>query len=383
MISSPLSRARVAVSLVFLVNGVGLGLWIPQIPRLRAQLGLDDRALGLALFAMAVGAVVGMPTITRLVGRFGSRRVTTFAALLFCIAMPLPVSALRYAHLAIALFAFGFASGATDVAMNVHASRVEAEMARPVMSSFHGLWSLGALVGSGAASLLLAQDVGGTATMFGGGVALAPVVLVAHTRLLRTPDAPRETGTRARFAFPPRGVLALGLLAVLGMMSEGAVADWSGVFLTTEARMTIAGAGATFTGLSLVATLSRLALGDRAVARWGRRPVLLASAALAAIGIVIAVASPNAVVSPVGFGIAWLGLTGFVPLLFSAAGQQKNVTSAAAMGAVATLGYVGFLIGPPVVGLVSHAAGLRVALLIIPLSCAVVVLLGRRPSLEL
>jgi predicted MFS family arabinose efflux permease len=373
-------RARLAVSLVFVVNGTGVGLWIPQIPVVRLRLDLDARALGLALLSMSLGAVVGMPLVSQLIARRGSRAPTFVASLMFCALLSLPVRMTGFVPLLLALFVFGLANGAMDVAMNVQASRVESEMGRPVMSSFHGLFSLGALIGSGLASLLLGRHVESPTIMSIGTVLLAPVIFIAARDLLPGPEPHRSGGSR--FVLPPRGVIALGLLAVIGMMSEGAVADWSGVFLTTEVAMSVADAGATFTLLSLMATLGRLFFGDRAVQAWGRRPVLVGSALLAASGIIVAVAFPGRWTSSAGLCIAWLGLTSFVPILFSSAGRQRDVPPAIAMGAVATLGYVGFLLGPPFIGLLAQGAGLRIALLVIPAACLGVALVGARRSLQ-
>jgi MFS family permease len=377
---STLNRARCAVSLVFVANGAGIGLWIPQIPVVRERLELDASALGLALLAMSLGAVMGMPLVSQLIARRGSRGPTLVASLMFCALLSLPVRMTGFMPLLLALFVFGLANGAMDVAMNVQASRVEVEMGRPVMSSFHGLFSLGALLGSGLASLLLARHVASPTIMSVGTVLLTPIVLFATRDLLRGAEPHGSAGSK--LVLPPRGVIALGLLAVIGMMSEGAVADWSGVFLTTEVAMSAADAGATFTLLSLMATLGRLFFGDRAVHAWGRRPVLVGSALLAAGGVVVAVALPGRVTSSAGLCVAWLGLTSFVPILFSSAGRQPNVPPAVAMGAVATLGYVGFLLGPPVIGFLAQATGLRVALLVIPLACAGVALAGARRSLR-
>ncbi|HWA71950.1 MAG TPA: MFS transporter [Polyangiaceae bacterium] len=380
---SPLSlkRARVAVSLVFVVNGAGVGLWVPQIPVIRTRLGLDSAELGVALLSTSLGAVMAMPLVSQLIARRGSRVPTIIASLCFCAVLSLPVRMGGFVSLLFALLAFGLANGAMDVAMNVQASRVESEMGRPVMSSFHGLFSLGSLIGAALSSLLLARGLDSPSILSVGTLSLLPVILVATTGLLTGPEPRQAAGSR--FVLPPRGVLALGLLAVIGMMSEGAVADWSGVFLTTEVAMSVADAALTFSALSLVSTLGRLFVGDRAVHAWGRRPVLVANALLAASGVVIAVAAPGRWTSPIGLAIAWLGLTSFVPILFSAAGRRQDVSPAVAMGAVATLGYIGFLLGPPLIGFLAQSVGLRTALLVIPAACLGVALVSARKSFRL
>ena len=381
--TSTLRRARVAISAVFLVLGVGIGVWIPHIPVMRARLELSDRALGGALLASAVGSVVAMPVVSRLITRFGSRAPTTIFGLAFCVALSLPTGATLAGGVlgfAARLFVFGVTSGAFDVSMNVHASRVETELGRPIMSSVHGLFSLGMLLGSAAASFSLARGNLPAFAALLASMLLAPVLAMAWLGLI--PGREGRNDSRP-FRIPPKALVILGLVATLGMMSEGGVADWTGVFLTTEVGMPVATAAIAWTGLALASTITRLFVGDRLVERWGGRRVLVGSAVLGASGVAFAAATAHPWLSPIGLGVAWLGLTSFVPIVFSAAGKQPGIAPETSLSAVATLGYVGMLTGPPVIGAISSAVGLRLALLAITAACVAVAWLGRGRAVHL
>ena len=378
-----LARSRLAVSVVFLLNGAGIGLWIPHIPLLRARLGLDDRALGMALLAAGLGAVVAMPAATRMMLRVGSRTLTSIGAIAFCLVLSLPGRVAADAGaggLGLRLFFFGVASGTLDVSMNVHASRIETAYGRPIMSSVHGLFSLGTLLGGALASILLARQIEPAVGLTIGSIILLPFAIGASIFLLPGPD---PHAAKSGLTVPPRAILFLGLIGAAGMMSEGAVADWTGVYLTTVVGMPIVAAGIAFTALAFASTLGRLLVGDRAVERFGQRRVLVASAILAAAGIVVAVLVPHRLVAPAGLAVAWLGLTSFVPIVFSAAGKQPGVVPGVGLASVATVGYVGFLAAPPVVGAVSSMLGLRIAFLMLAFVCVGIALGARGKAVHL
>lgn len=376
-----LKRARLAVSIVFLANGTGIGLWIPHIPVMKTRLGLSDQTLGAALFAMSIGAVLAMPAVSRLITRFGSGAMTTAASLCFCLTMTLPTGAHGgLLDFAARLFAFGLMSGAMDVSMNVHGSRVETELGRPIMSSVHGLFSLGMLLGSAAASFSLARGNEPRVAAFVAAGSLAPILVAASFGLLRGREP--DTGSKP-FRIPPRALVVLGIIGTLGMMSEGAVADWTGVFLTTDVHVPVDRAALAWTSLALGSTLARLFVGDRLVERFGRRRVLVGSAIVGAAGVAVAALAAHPWLSPLGLGLAWLGLTSFVPIVFSAAGKQPGIAPETGLGAVATLGYVGLLLGPPAIGGLAGLVGLRLALLAITAACVIVALAARGRAVHL
>jgi predicted MFS family arabinose efflux permease len=354
----PPRRARIAVSAVFFANGAGFASWVPHIPAVQAGLALPASTLGAALLAMAAGALVGIPLSGLATSRIGSRGVVRASALLFFLALPLPILAPGLASVVAALALLGAANGALDVAMNAQAVAVEARWPRPIMSSFHGMWSLGGLAGAGGAALALAAGWTPRAHVLTATLVLASLAAAA-CRWILPPDDPRADARR--FVRPTRAVLGLGAIAFLGLMAEGAVGDWSAVYLRHTLGTTASTAALGFAAFSLTMAGGRF-LGDALVARLGDVRVVRASAGAAAIalGFALLVAHPLAAIA--GFAAVGIGVANVVPIVFRAAGAIPGVAAGNGIAAVGTCGYVGFLAGPPTIGFVADVLGLPAAL---------------------
>ncbi len=347
---------RAAVVAVFLANGVGIGAWAACIPALKARLALSDGALGLVLFAFAVGAVVVMQLAARLTRRLGPAKATRAAALLFGVALPLPALAPDLATLVVAAFVMGAANGLLDVTMNGYASGVERRWGAAIMSSFHAAWSAGGLVGAALGGALL---VFGAAWTLGAAAALVAALAALVWTWLQDADAlPALMETHIA---PPVGALApLCVAALLCMGCEGAMADWTGVYLMETARTPQATASIGFAAFSATMVAGRL-LGDNAVRAWGRARVVRWGATLAAAGLALAVVDPRLAPATLGFALVGAGLANVVPTLFSAAAGLASVP-AAGVAMVATAGYAGLLSGPVVIGAIAQAASLRLGM---------------------
>lgn len=365
------ARPRLAVSTMFFVNGVVLASWVPHIPAVKARHGISDGELGGVLFAMAVGAVVALPMAGWLVGRFGSRRMTSIAAVGLCLCLPLPVLAPTVALLALSLGVLGAFNATLDVSMNAQAVIVEQRYGRPIMSSFHGLFSLGMLAGAGAAVAVMALGPSDASHVVGAALAALLAVVLNLQSLVPTPS--RAAGAGRVFAMPSRALLALGALAFCGLLIEGAMGDWTAVYLHDTLGSGDALAGTGFAAFSLAMAGGRFA-GDRLVAGLGSARVLRAFSAAAAIGLVAALILGDASSAVVGFGMVGLGIANVVPILFSAAARVPGVEPGHAIAGVATVGYLGLLAGPPLIGVVADAVGLRLALGIVGALCAVLAL---------
>jgi fucose permease len=364
-------RARVSVGTVFFINGMVLASWVPHIPAVKAHHAISDGQLGLVLLSMAVGALLALPQAGWLVGRFGSRLVTSGAALGLCLMLPLPVLAPNVPVLSASLVVFGALNATLDVAMNAQAVVVEQRYRRAIMSSFHGLFSLGGLVGAALAGGTMALGAGDV-THVVGAAAVATLAVIAALPGLR-PSVP-SAGTPAPVFARPRGVLlTLGMLAFCGLVAEGAMGDWSAVYLHDVLGSTPALASAGFAATSLAMAAGRFG-GDRLVVRFGAETVLRTSAALAAIGLSGALAIGTPWVGVVGCGLVGLGIANVIPILFSAAGRVRGVPAGTALAAVATTGYLGFLAGPPVIGAAADVVGLRLALGVVSGLCAAIAL---------
>ncbi|MDH6137200.1 MFS family permease [Kitasatospora sp. MAA4] len=356
--SSPLRRARISVALVFAVHGAVAGSFATRIPAVQHALRLSPGALGLALVMPAVGASLAMPLAGRVTHRLGARAAIRLLLALFCLALALPAVMPGLPWLCLALFVFGATSGMADVAMNAEGVEVEQRLGRSIMSGLHGLWSAGGLVASGFGALAARQHLSA-----GIHLALAAAVLLVLGQLVCTglldvrPDPQAEAP--ARFALPPRSVLAIGLVGFCGVFAEGAGMDWSGVYLRDVTGASAATATIAYTAFAFTMTSARLA-GDAVVRRIGAvRAVRLGGAVATAGGLLVVAARTPAAAVP-GFALIGVGVAVVVPLAFAAAGHRGPNPSQAIAG-VATVTYTSGLIAPAVVGAVAQAGSLRVS----------------------
>ncbi|MGK9170417.1 MFS transporter [Inquilinus limosus] len=357
--TADLRAARLATRAMFLICGTVTASWAPQVPLAKARLGLDDGVLGLALLGMGAGAMVAMPLAGFLAARFSSRLITALGGLILCLSLPLIILASDAWLLGLALFLFGAATGSMDVAMNVQAAAVEARGRRPLMSSFHGMFSVGGLVGAGGASLLLGLGLSPLAVaLIVSGLMLA--LLAAQAGSMLPPErGAAQAGMRLTM---PRGiVLVLGLLTFVLFQAEGAVLDWSAVFLHESRGQNPAVAGLGYAMFAVAMAVMRLA-GDGITSRFGGETVVRLGSALAAAGFLLAILVPWPVAGLIGFALVGIGAANVVPVLFSAAGRVPGMAPGLAISTIATLGYCGILVGPAAIGFIADHLGLPTAL---------------------
>lgn len=371
--------ARVAVAGLFFLNGILFATWVSRIPAIQEQHAMGHGTLGLALLAVALGAVVAMPVTGMLCARFGSHTVCKNATLLFCAALPAVVLAPNTALFVIALFCFGASHGTLDVAMNAQAVAVEKRYQAAIMSSFHALFSLGGLLGAGAGAIAASRGLPPgvhftfvAATLGGAGLLLFPHLLESAEA---TP-ALRSNRSTSRFPLPNRGLLALGVIALCTMMGEGAMADWTAVYLRNNLCSSESVAAAGYTAFSLAMAVGRFG-GDYVSAKINAVTLVRLSGLLAAAGLLLALAANDIIVALIGFGCVGAGFATIVPTVFSAAGRTPGVTPGVAIASVTTLGYLGFLTGPPLIGLAAEVIGLPIAFGIIIGTSLLAALLAR------
>ena len=369
------TSARRAVSAIFFVNGVVLASWVAHIPSVKARHALGDDALGLVLLCMAIGAVLALPVAAWLIARWGSRLVTSVAATACCAALPLPVLAPTAWLVAPALALFGALNALLDVSMNAQAVAVEERYQRPIMSGFHALFSAGGLAGALIASAAMAGGLSNrwhVAAITAGALA---TVAAATRRLVRS--TARRAPSSPVFAWPPAALLSIGGLTFCGLLAEGAMGDWSAVYLRDALGTSNSLAAEGFAAFSLTMAVGRFG-GSYLAARLGSQRLLRGSGLLASAGLASALllATPGAAL--VGFALVGLGLANVVPILFSAAGRARDVAPGTALAAVATTGYGGFLAGPPLIGFAAGLIGLPAALGLVVACCAVIAAGARR-----
>jgi predicted MFS family arabinose efflux permease len=363
---------RVATFLLFAVNGAMIGTWVAHIPWLQDHLGISKATLGFCLLAMAGGALVSMPVTGHVLDRLPSASVARWAALAFCLMLPLPLLAPSPYTLAPVLFVFGAANGAMDVAMNAHGVAIQERIGRPVMSSLHGGWSVGGFTAAGVVALTAAGGIDPRVESLVVGLGLF-LLCIWITPQLGSSSAHSSGGHE--LALPTRPVILIGALCFLVMLAEGAIGDWSGIYLRHDTGASPAAAAMAFTGFSLGMAVARLG-GDRLNEWIGASPLLRAGTALVAVALGGVLLAGRTVPSVAGFVLCGLGIANAVPLLFSAAGRIDP--PAPSLAAAFTLGYVGFIVGPPVIGVLSDQAGLPRTLALLVLALGVVTVLGGR-----
>jgi predicted MFS family arabinose efflux permease len=354
----------VATALYFFLFGATLGCWTSRIPAIKDQLGLSEGSLSLALLAFALGAITGMLGLGRLVDRWGSFRVLAPTALLEGVLLGPTAFMPTLPALMAALFVFGLAHGTLNIAMNANAMEVQRAWDRPVVTSFHAVYSIGGFLGAAAGGVFAHQDVGPEATFVAVGAAVLALALWAIAWTLRQaagPDAP-DPGPAAKGRHPHRpALLLLGGLAMCTLVGEGAAADWSAVYLYESLGSTPAFAAAAFAAFSVAMTAGRL-FGDALAARFGPVPLVRGCGVLASAGLSAALLIGHPVAAVVGFACLGAGMSCIAPQVYMAAARRDPARAGAALSLVAALGYVGFLVGPLVIGAVGTVTGLPTAL---------------------
>jgi len=367
----------VAVALIFFVNGFVYASWVPRLAEIRTGLALSEGQLGVALLMLAIGALVAMPVIGGLIARYGSRTLTAVSVALAGLGLPPVAFADGFATLCLAFLFYGAAAGALDVSMNAQGIAVERAYRRPIMSSLHGMFSIGAMAGAGATGLVASLGVGIVAQFVAIG-ALAVLVgpLLARVMLPAQADA---GGRGEGFVLPDRRLLALGAIAFCGLLGEGAMGDWSAVYLDQSLGADVEVAAMAFAVFSLTMALGRFS-GDRIVARFGGGAVVCGGGALAALGLGATLLIGRPEVAIVGFGLIGAGLSCIFPVALSAATRTPGMAAGTAIAGVCTIGYLGFLIGPPAIGGLAELTSLPMALGAVVLLFVLIVALGNRAS---
>jgi MFS family permease len=372
---SPARRARGAVTAIFLLNGLVYGSWAARIPAIRDRLGLSDGELGIALACIPIGSILAMPLAGALAARTGSRRATRVAFALMCAVTAIAALAPSLVALGALLLVFGMGMGSLDVGMNVHGVTVEREYGRPIFSGFHAAFSFGGLAGAALGALAAHAGLDVRVHLALVGVLCATVGLTWSRRFLPgSADAVAEHDPI--FVRPPRNLWALGALAFACLLIEGASADWSGVYIKDELGAGAGFAALGFTAFSVTMTLGRL-FGDGLVVRFGSVRLVRLGGLVAGVGFGTALAVSAPAAALVGFACLGAGMSSVIPIVFRAAGQVPGIASSVSLSAVSSIGYLGFVAGPPAIGGIAELVGLPSALAVLVLLAALVAALAR------
>ncbi len=353
---------RIATSIFFFIAGLTFSTWASRIPDVQNKLHLSDAALGGILFALPVGLMISLPLSGWLVSRFGSRPMMIAGALFYPMILILLALSGSVIQLALALFLFGILGNLINISMNTQAVGVEALYGRSVMASFHGLWSLAGFSGAVIGTFFVAQGFSPFAHFLV--VFFLTLILVFVSYRFTLPRDANNSQPSKLFVKPDSKILLLGLIAFCTMLCEGAMADWSGVYFKK-----IVEAPASMITLGYVAFTATMALGrflgDWLVTKLGVKRMLQISGTMVTFGLFTAVLFPNIFTATAGFLLVGFGVSSVVPIVYGLAGKSTTMSASTALAAVSTIGFLGFLIGPPVIGFIAQAVSLRWSFMLI------------------
>lgn len=376
-----LSTQRLATRLSFFSLGFATAAWAPLIPFAQQRLNLNHADFGLLLLCMGIGSMIAMPATGALVKRWGCRPLIALALMLLMVLLPSLTMWSSIVTMAVALFVFGSAAGCLGVAINLQAVVVEKHSLRALMSSFHGMCSLGGLTGAMLVTALLAVGLSPLMSTLSvvmillviGGVAI-PSCLTSFEQ----DEKPHEDTTQAlQKRYRPDGIILLiGMMCFIAFLSEGAAMDWGGIYLTSKYQLNPAFAGLAYTFFALSMTTGRFA-GHVLLKQWGEKNIVTYSAIGAAIGMAVIVTAPVWQVVVLGYALLGLGCSNIVPVMFSRVGRQNKMPKAAALSLVSTIAYTGSLSGPALIGLIGEWTGLSTVLTGVAVLLFVIALLNR------
>jgi fucose permease len=368
---------RWALTGVFVVNGAAIGAWVAQIPWVQERFDLSKSAMGLVIVGMAIAVILALPIAGQAIVRHGSERIVWVGGIAMALAVNLPVLAPHPILVAVALFVLGASSATQDVAMNSHGVKVEKDLRKPIMSSLHAGWAFGGMAGAGFSAACSGLGIDPRVTVAITSVLLLALLYVCANRIGHGSAAAGED--TPGFTLPSRGVVLLAILCLLVMVTEGAMADWGGLYLRQDLGASAAIAALAYSFFTAGMTVGRVVgdwvnhrIGAVALLRWGALFTGVPLAALLLIG--------QPAVALFGLFLVGLGVANGVPLMFSAAGRQPDTPPGPGIAAVSSMGSLGFLAGPPVIGFLADALSLPWALSTLVLGAAVVFALARRAT---
>jgi fucose permease len=350
-------KNRLSVSLLFFVCGFVYTNWSTRLPNIQTLFSLNNSTLGLTLLCVAIGSLTSMPLAGWLIAHRGSKFSTILSSLLFCSTLFIfPILSEKW-HLAVFFYIIGFLMGALDVSMNSQAVAVEQRSGQPMMSSFHAIFSVGMMLGALCTSFFIQYSINIHFSIVSAGCLLIAIGCIPFL----IDDAEKPDADGIKFVLPNRAMLIIGLIAFCAMLGEGAMADWSTNYLKNVIKTNDTLAPIGLSAFSAAMTLGRFG-GDKLRALWGDKKLVFVNSLLAAAGLLLTLLFPLAWVVIVGLFVVGAGLSTIIPIAFSSAGHNKSLPNGIGLAMVTTLGYFGFLFGPPIIGFLADAQGLRFAL---------------------
>jgi len=356
---------RIAVSTFFFIQGLCFSSWASRIPDIKTSLALGDAGLGSILLALPAGQLTAMPFSGRLVTYFGSKKVLRICLVLYAICLTNMGLATQPWHLAVALYLFGICGNMCNISVNTQAISTERLYDRPIMTSFHGAWSTAGFAGAALGLVMMSQSVSPYVHFWI--IASLVFITIVFAQKYLIPGRIAGPAKKKRFFSRPDGVLVqLGIIGFCSMASEGAMFDWSGVYFKQVVHapesLTVLG----YASFMIMMATGRF-IGDKLISRHGRKKMLQVSGVLISSGLFISVLFPHIVTATLGFLIVGLGVSSIVPMVYSSAGKVSTASPGMALAAVSSISFLGFLMGPPLIGYIAELSSLRYSFAVIGL----------------
>jgi MFS family permease len=366
---------RIAVKVAFFLNGFIYANWVSRLPRIQEMYGADNGTIGMVLLAMSLGAVLAMPFTGWVIIRNGSRVITLIAVILYCAFVPLIPFMPNITSLIILYLLMGIVTGTLDVAMNAQAVMVEKAYAKPIMTSFHALFSIGMALGAWCGALFadLQFDLSSHLSIVVI-VSIMAAFWVSRNLIHDKPDVTiKEDGPL--FRIPNKSLVGIGIIAFCCMMGEGAMSDWTVNYMENIVDASKSVAPIALSAFATAMTLGRI-FGDKIRASWGDTKLIMMGGVTASVGLALSLIVPETIPSIFGFFLVGLGLSTIVPIAYSIAGNIKSLPSGVGLAMVTTVGYSGFLFGPPIIGFIADLSNLRVGLSVVIILFVIMTVLG-------
>lgn len=359
-----LPARRVSISLFFFFYGFIFATWASRIPAIQQRLNLSDAQLGLVLLGMPVGSFIALPFSGIATSKYGSRIVLIISSVCYCGLLTVIGFLNNPFALAFCLFLFGAASNVLNISVNTQAIALEALFKRTIISSFHGMWSVAGLVAAGLANIFIAKNFA-VSSHFSLAASIALIVFIACFPMLLNEQQTQQSRRRF-FSKPTKELMALGFIAFCSFICQGAMFDWSGIYFKKIVTGNPAYIGFGYTAFMISMTSVRF-ITDWMNNRIGFKKIIILCGISVTTGLIVAIVFPYLVTATIGMFLVGVGVSPAVPLVFSAAGKSTHMPTPVAIASVSSIGMIGLLIGPPVVGFIAGLTSLRISFLILSL----------------
>lgn len=371
-----LIKRRWAISTIFFIYGLTFSSWAARIPTIQQKFDLSEAGLGSLLLALPIGSFLSLPIAGFLVAKFSSKLVTIVSILAYIFSFLLIPIVDSVFLLGVNLFLLGFTGNTVKIAINTQAVALEKLYERPILAAFHGMWSLAGFGGATFGALMIAFD---TSILIHYSIVFVFNILLAILvfRKLLESDKTGTAVNQSIFSVPDKSLLLLGFIAFCSMLIEGTMFDWSGVYFKTIVQASIQWVGTGYVAFMISMATMRF-FADKITAIYGAKVIIMISGTLSFLGLAIAILFPMLISSLTGFLIVGMGVSSVIPLVFGMAGSTNKMAPSVALASVSTMGFIGFLIGPPLVGFMAEVFGLQISFALIALMGLMIVLFGSR-----